>query len=161
VLVALLLVVPILEVVVFLQVADRIGGWEALALLLAISILGAWLLKAQGLSVMRRVRGELAARRVPGRPLVDGLLIATAGVLLVVPGFVTSLVGLLLILPPTRVPVREHLIRRWTVRRPSRGVGSVGVWDAATISREVPGERSAPQQFRGDRAIEAGDEPLG
>ena len=94
--------------------ADWIGGWEALLLLLAISLLGVWLVKAQGVAVYRKGRTDLAEGKVPGRSIVDGGLILTAGVLLVIPGFVTAIAGLLLLIPPTRVPVREYLVRRWT-----------------------------------------------
>lgn len=160
--VALCVIVPIVELAVFVQVAHWIGVWEALFLLLAISLLGVWLIKAQGVSVYRKGRADMAAGKVPGRSLVDGLLIFSAGVLLLIPGFVTAVVGLALLIPPTRVPVREYLIRRWsrnarTTVRTMRGPGGTVISADSTIVRE----RSAPQELGRQRAIEPGDEPLG
>lgn len=159
--VALCVIVPIVELAVFVQVAHWIGVWEALFLLLAISMLGVWLIKAQGVSVYRKGRSDMAAGMVPGRSLVDGLLIFSAGVLLLIPGFVTAVVGLLLLIPPTRVPVREYLIRRWsrnarTTVRTMRGPGGTVISADSTTVRD----RSAPQELGSQRAIEPGDEPL-
>jgi UPF0716 protein FxsA len=162
VLVALCVIVPIVELAVFVQVAHWIGVWEALFLLLAISLLGVWLVKAQGVAVYRKGRTDVAAGKVPGRSMVDGLLIFSAGVLLLIPGFVTAVVGLLLLVPPTRVPVREYLIRRWTrnarttIRTMTGPGGSVISADSVIVT-----DRSDPQQLGRQRAIEAGDEPLG
>jgi len=164
--VALCVIVPIVELAVFVQVAHWIGVWEALFLLLAVSLLGVWLVKAQGVAVYRKGRSDMAAGKVPGRSMVDGLLIFSAGVLLLVPGFVTAVAGLLLLIPPTRVPMREYLIRRWsrnarvtvqTMGGPGGPGGRGGVISADSVERD----RSAPQELGRQRAIEAGDEPLG
>ena len=72
-----------------------------------VSVGGVLIVRHQGLGVYRRVRAQLRAGTVPGVELVDGLVILVAGVLLIVPGFVTDAVGLLLLFPPTR-----HLVRR-------------------------------------------------
>jgi UPF0716 protein FxsA len=156
------MIVPFVELAVFVQVADWIGVWEALLLLLAISLLGVWLVKAQGMAVYRKGRADLAAGRVPGRSIVDGLLIFAGAVLLLVPGFVTAIVGLALLVPPTRVPVREYLIRRWTRNarttvRTMRGPGGPVI----AAESVVVSDRSDAQELRRQRAIEAGDEPLG
>jgi UPF0716 protein FxsA len=169
-LVACCVIVPIVELVVFVQVAQWIGVAEALLALLAISVLGVWLVKHQGVAVYRAGRADVAAGRVPGRSIVDGLLIFSAGVLLLVPGFVTAILGLLLLVPFTRVPVREYLIRRWTrharslVRTTRTPGGTVITADSVIVSGrdERPGAtRSDPQELGRQRAIEAGDEPLG
>ncbi|MBM3660256.1 MAG: FxsA family protein [Actinobacteria bacterium] len=140
--VALCVIVPIVELAVFVQVAQWIGVWEALFLLLAVSLLGVWLIKAQGVAVYRKGRADMAAGKVPGRSMVDGLLIFSAGVLLLIPGFVTALAGLALLVPPTRVPVREYLIRRWSrnARMTVRTVGGPGgtVISADSTVRDRP-----------------------
>lgn len=170
-LVALCVIVPIVELAVFVQVAQWIGIAEALFLLLAISLLGVWLVKHQGVAVYRTGRADVAASRVPGRSIVDGILILSAGVLLLVPGFVTAILGLLLLLPFTRVPVREYLIRRWT-RNARSLVRTVRTREGTVISAESvivtnrgprPGSsrQSDAQELGRQRAIEAGDEPLG
>jgi len=160
-LIALCVIVPIVEIAVFVQVASWIGAGEAVLLLLAISLLGAWLVKAQGVAVLRTGRTDLAAGRVPGRPIVDGLLIATAGLLLLVPGFVTAVVGLALLVPLTRVPLREHLIRRWT-RRARTLVGASRAFGRPAFGARsvVVAQRSDPEELGGNRAIEPGDEAL-
>jgi UPF0716 protein FxsA len=112
--VALLIVVPIVELFVFVQVAQWIGALEALALLVAVSILGAWVVKVQGVGVLRRINEDFTNRRVPAVPLVDGAMLLVAGTLLLVPGFLTDLVGLVLLVPVARVGIRNGLISRWT-----------------------------------------------
>jgi UPF0716 protein FxsA len=113
-LVALFIVVPLVELAVIIQVGSWLGVVDTLALLILISVLGAWLVKRQGVGLVRRVQAELAAGRVPGSALVDGALLLVAGVLLLVPGFVTDAFGLLLLLPPVRAGIRTWLRRRWT-----------------------------------------------
>jgi UPF0716 protein FxsA len=115
-LVALLVVVPILELYVFVQVAWAIGFWNALGLVILISLVGAWLVKRQGLWVLRRVQDQVDRGQVPGRTLADGFLLLLAGVLLVLPGFVTDGLGVLLLLPPVRAVVRALVLRRWRGR---------------------------------------------
>lgn len=160
--VALLVIVPIVELAVFVQVAQWIGGWEALFLLLAISLLGVWLVKSQGVAVYRKGRADMAAGKVPGRAIVDGLLIFVAGVLLLVPGFVTAVAGLALLLPPTRAAVRELLIRRWS-RNARVTARTVRGPDGTVIAAEsvIVADRSEPKQLGGQRAVEPGREPLG
>jgi len=116
VLVALFIVVPLVEIAVIIQVGSWIGVLETIALLLLVSIVGAWLVKQQGLGVMRRIMRERDEGKVPGAALFDAALILVAGVLLLTPGFVTDVAGLLLLVPPVRVGIRAFLRRRWTKR---------------------------------------------
>ena len=105
-LVLLFIVVPIVELYVIIQVGHALGVFNTLALLVLISFLGAWLMKREGLGTWRRAQRQIDAGTVPGRELVDGALIVLAGALLLAPGFVTDIVGLLLLLPPVRAAVR-------------------------------------------------------
>jgi UPF0716 protein FxsA len=111
----LFLVVPIVELYVIVQVAGGIGVLETLGLLIVVSIVGAWLVKTQGIGLIRRVQTKLAAGQMPGKELVDGALILFAGALMLTPGFVTDTAGLLLLLPPTRAIVRTFLMKRFSV----------------------------------------------
>lgn len=115
-LVVLFLAVPIAELYVLIQVGQGIGILETLALLVVISIVGAWLAKREGLSVLRRMRAALNAGRVPGTELLDGFLILLAAALMLTPGFLTDAAAILLLLPPVRAAVRQVLRRRF-VRR--------------------------------------------
>ena len=115
-LVVLFLAVPIAELYVLIQVGQGIGILETLALLVVISIVGAWLAKREGLGVLRRMQAALNAGRVPGTELLDGFLILLAAALMLTPGFLTDVAAILLLLPPVRAAVRQVLRRRF-VRR--------------------------------------------
>jgi UPF0716 protein FxsA len=115
-LIVLFIVVPIAELYVIIQVGEAIGLWPTLALLLADALLGSFLLKHQGRGAWRRFNEALAQRRFPGKEVVDGLLIVVGGTLLLTPGFLTDIVGLVLLVPPTRAIIRR-LLRRFTIGR--------------------------------------------
>jgi UPF0716 protein FxsA len=110
------LVIPVVEIYVLIQVGSAIGALNTVGLLLLVSLVGAWIVKHQGAGTVRRIREELAQGRVPGSSLVDAALIFAAGVLLLVPGFVTDCFGLLLLVPPVRALVRALLARRFDLR---------------------------------------------
>jgi UPF0716 protein FxsA len=115
-LVLLFIVVPIAELYVIIQVGEWIGVVPTLLLLLLDAILGSWLLKHQGRSAWRRFNQALAARRLPAKEVADGFLVILGGALLIAPGFITDIFGVLLLIPPTRA-VARRLLRRWTVGR--------------------------------------------
>ena len=104
------LVVPLVELAVIIQVGQAIGVLETIALLIAVSVLGGWLVKREGMGVLRRISGSVDAGRVPGRELADGALIILAGALLITPGFVSDVLGIALLLPPVRAVVRPILV---------------------------------------------------
>ncbi len=125
-LVFLFIAVPILELYVIIKVGGLIGVLPTLALLLAISLLGATLLRHQGRGAWRRFNEAIAARRLPGREVADGLLITIGGALLLTPGFITDAAGLLLLLPPTRAAVRRLLRAYFGHRLVAVGAGGAG-----------------------------------
>lgn len=124
-LVLVLIVAPLIELAVFIQVTQWIGLLNALALLLLVSLGGVLLVRHQGLGVVRRVRDQVRAGNLPAADLVDGLLILIAGVLLILPGFVSDFLGLLLLLPLTRAFVRGRIQKRYSVRIAARVVNTV------------------------------------
>ncbi|MFF5205570.1 FxsA family protein [Streptosporangium sp. NPDC000396] len=103
----LFLVVPLLEIWVLIQVGQVIGGWPTVALLLADSLLGAWVVRREGRKAWRNLQGALQSGRMPERELTDGVMVVAGGTLLLTPGFVTDLVGFLCLLPLTRPLVRR------------------------------------------------------
>jgi UPF0716 protein FxsA len=111
VLALLFVVLPIVEIYVAIQVSHHFGVANTILLLLVFSIGGAWLAKQAGFGVIARMRGQLERGVLPGNEIVDGVLVFTAGVLLLVPGFVTGIVGLVLLLPPVRHTVRAGVVR--------------------------------------------------
>ncbi|HEU4949080.1 MAG TPA: FxsA family protein [Kribbella sp.] len=104
-----LLVVPIVEIYVIIQVGQVIGGWPTLALLLVESALGAWLVKREGKRAWTALRTSLQTGRMPGRELADAALVLVGGTLLLTPGFVTDVFGFFFILPFTR-PLARRLL---------------------------------------------------
>jgi UPF0716 protein FxsA len=115
-LVVLFIVVPIAELYVIVQVGEAIGVLPTLALLFLDAILGSVLLRYQGRGAWRRFNEALAQRRFPGREVADGVLIVIGGALLLAPGFITDVFGLLLLIPPSRAIARA-LLRRFTLAR--------------------------------------------
>lgn len=108
--------VPIIELAVLIKVGAAIGVLDTIALLVVLSLLGGWLVRREGLTVLRRVQGSLSAGRMPGTELLDGLLVLVAGALLLTPGLVTDALGLVLLLPPVRALVRGLVTRRYRAR---------------------------------------------
>jgi UPF0716 protein FxsA len=117
------LLVPVAELYVIYKVGDAIGVLPTFLLLALDSVLGSLLLRAQGRAVWRRFNEAMAAGRIPHREVIDGVLVIFGGAFLLTPGFLTDIVGLLLLLPPTR-----SLFRRIAVRRLGRRVAA-GVAD--------------------------------
>ena len=139
-LVVVFIVVPLLELYVILQVGDAIGlGWTLL-LLLADSILGSILLKSQGRQVWQRFNEATAAGRIPHSEIIDGVLIIFGGAFLITPGFLTDILGLLFLIPPTRA-----LFRRFVRGAIERGTlwGRVG-GAAVRAGRERQATRARP-----------------
>jgi UPF0716 protein FxsA len=130
-LLALLFVVA--ELYVIVRVAEAIGVLDTIALLIVVSMVGAWLAKRQGLHVLRRMQTTVADGRVPSAEIVDGFLILLAAVLMIVPGFLSAGLALLLLLPPLRALARHSVLRR--IRA---GGGFVGVIPGSARGRDVP-----------------------
>ena len=106
-------VVPLVELYVVLQVGHAIGALPTVALLLADSVLGSLLMRSQGRAAWRSFQQATAAGRIPAREVLDGALVIFGGALLLTPGFVTDVLGVALLAPPTRAVVRRTLVRRF------------------------------------------------
>lgn len=111
-LVLLFIAVPIAELAVIIQVGELIGFWPTLAILIADSILGSLLMRAQGRAAWRRFNEAVRAGRVPAREVADGVLVIFGGALLLTPGFITDIFGILFLLPPTRALIRRVFLRQ-------------------------------------------------
>jgi UPF0716 protein FxsA len=145
-LVLLFIAVPIAELFVIIQVGQAIGVWWTIGILIADSILGSVLMRSQGRIVWRRFNEAIRAGRVPAREVVDGALVIFGGALLLTPGFLTDILGLVLLIPPTRAVVRAILVRRFahrlivsasTPRRPRGRPGDVE-GTAVDVERDAP-----------------------
>jgi UPF0716 protein FxsA len=137
-LIALFIVVPLAELYVILKVGDAIGVIWTILLLAADSVLGSVLLRSQGRTVWRRFNEALTAGRLPHREVVDGVLVIFGGAFLITPGFLTDVVGLTLLLPPTRAVARRVLMRRLGRRSEVRTTRGYDVEGTAREYDEAP-----------------------
>jgi UPF0716 protein FxsA len=115
-LVLIFIVVPIAELYVLIQIGSAIGILPTIALLILDSVLGAALMRSQGRAAWMRFNRAVEEGRVPGREVIDGVLVIFGGALLLTPGFISDFLGLILLLPPTRAIVRTVLVRRFAGR---------------------------------------------
>jgi UPF0716 protein FxsA len=111
ILVIAFILVPLAELAVLIAVGDWIGLVPTLILLLVVSVTGAWLAKREGLAAWRRLQLALSQGRMPTVEVTDGAMILLAGALLLTPGFLSDVLGILLLLPPTRAIARRQLPR--------------------------------------------------
>jgi len=127
------LLVPIVEIALFIQVGGVIGLWPTLAIVVLTAMLGTWLVRTQGQMAMGQLQRAFSDLDDPTEPLAHGAMILIAGALLLTPGFFTDAVGFALLMPPVRVAVFRYLSKRITVAQFSMG-------SQTTYSRNGPGE---------------------
>jgi UPF0716 protein FxsA len=99
---------PLIEIAVLIKVGEAIGFWPTMLLLIAAAVLGSVVIREQGLSVASRTFEVMREGRIPIEPMLDSYVVIMAGLLLIIPGLVSDVVGLLLLVPP---------VRRWCIRR--------------------------------------------
>lgn len=144
-LLAVLIGVPLIEIGLFIEIGGLIGLWPTLALVLLTAAVGSWQLRAQGLATLARGRQQLDRGELPTRELFDGFCLVIAGALLLTPGFMTDVVGLVLFMPAVRDSLRRFLASRMDATAETR------VWvDGA----EVSAGQSRPRTGPGGRVIE-------
>ena len=108
--------VPAVELMLLIEVGGRIGVMATIALIVGTGVAGWSLLKYQGIATMRRIRAELQEGRVPAAEMVAGLVLLGSGLFLLTPGFLTDMVGFLMLVPAIRQTVAKGLIRRYQGR---------------------------------------------
>ena len=123
----LLLALPLIEIAGFVIVGREIGALATIGLVLATSILGGVLLRVQGFGTLARIRATVDSGGSPGRELVHGVMIMFAGFLLLLPGFFTDIIGIILFIPPVREAAWRLIRSRVTVVG-SASVGAAGAW---------------------------------
>jgi UPF0716 protein FxsA len=124
-LVLLFIVVPLVELYVIIQVGQAIGALPTIALLIAASVIGSLLLRSQGRAAWRRFQAAVQAGRPPAREVLDGVLVIFGGTLLLTPGFVSDILGVLLLIPFTRAVFRRVLVARFVPRMVRSGASRV------------------------------------
>lgn len=115
-LIGLFILIPLLDLFLLLKVGSVLGfGWTVVLVLL-VGATGVWLAKSQGIRMWRQIQLDLSYGTIPGNEMMDGALVFTGALLLLTPGFLTDLLGILFLLPVTRRPLREALkvqLRKW------------------------------------------------
>lgn len=157
--------VPIIELAVILRVGSYLGAWPTIVILVADSVAGAVLVRHEGRRAWEAFRTALSEARWPGDEVTQGALVLIGGALLLTPGFVTDVVGLLAVIPPTRT-LASRLIRRRLTPEPFRGPGpaerpgdTIDV-EVVSIDRQDHDERDPPEdQGSGPEGLPA-DDPL-
>nr|BFE79953.1 hypothetical protein GCM10020093_025540 [Planobispora longispora] len=149
------LVVPILEIWVLIQVGQVIGGWPTVALLLADSLFGAWIVRREGRRAWRSLQGALGQGRMPDRELADGAMIVAGGALLLTPGFLTDVAGFLLVLPFTRPLMRR--LGSWFFARRIRALAKTGAGPGLGMPFGAAGLAGAPSAPSGPPARPGAD----
>ena len=135
VLAVLFILVPLAEVYVLIQVGQVIGALWTVLLLIAISVLGSYLIKREGARAWRALQSALQSHRMPARELADGALILIGGTLLLTPGFLSDVLGLFCILPFTR-PLARRLLTGFVTRK---FLGDAQAEPSGTQQRPGPG----------------------
>ncbi|MBS4176060.1 membrane protein FxsA [Bacillus sp. FJAT-49731] len=119
-LILLFIIVPAMEIGLFIMAGKAIGVITTVSLIILTGLLGAYLAKRQGLEALRKVQAQLRSGQPPGNAMLDGVCILAGGILLLAPGFISDLTGLLLLLPITRNALRPlmlKVIRNWISRK--------------------------------------------
>jgi len=146
----LLTLVPVLEVSILIPLHDLIGGWWTLGLVVCTATLGTMLIKWQGGLALRRIKEAIADGKLPGDEILDGVLILVSSITLITPGVVTDTIGLILLVPSFRAPIRRYVsgrVKRWIEGKSPAGVayGDLEEDDGPIPPRwqEAPAEEAA------------------
>ena len=103
---------PIVELFVLIKTGQAIGALNTIGLLIVVALLGSWLVKREGMKVWRRFVAAVQSGQTPTKEIADGVCLLLAGALLIAPGFVSDVLALLVLFPPTRAIFRRFLMRR-------------------------------------------------
>ncbi len=137
------LLVPLIEIALFIQVGGAIGLWPTLAVVVITAILGTWMVRQQGRLALADLQRSFSQLQDPSKPLADGAMILFSGALLLTPGFFTDALGFALLLPPVRAAVFDFISKRVKVQRFEMGPG------------ETPQDGDPRQRRPRDRVIDA------
>jgi len=149
----LFIAVPVVELVLLIEIGQRVGTIATVGLIIGTGVVGASLARQQGISTLARLRNDLDAGQLPAEPIFDGVLILLAAVVLITPGVLTDLVGFLCL-----VPAYRRLLKRFLKRRFERAVqdAAVGVTKASVVagnrSRQPPMKNVTPGRPAGPRS---------
>ena len=151
------ILIPIAEMVVLIKVGGLIGAIPTVGLVVLTATIGVWLLKREGLATINRVQEKMANGELPGKELLEGVMLIIGGALLLTPGFITDAIGFVCLIPWLRQPVASWLLRhgnwQWTQGGSSGFAGSFGAGFGTRGPRPGGSPFSSPRDdLRGQRA---------
>ena len=126
ILLLLFIFVPIIEIGLFIQVGGFLGLWPTIALVLITAFVGASLVRSQGIQTLMSVQGRLQQGEMPAQQILEGVMLAVAGVLLLTPGFMTDALGMLVLLPAPRAMIAKKMMEKMVVKNMSGGFQAGG-----------------------------------
>ncbi|MDN3700802.1 FxsA family protein [Vibrio artabrorum] len=126
ILLLLFIFVPIIEIGLFIQVGGFLGLWPTIALVLVTAFVGASLVRSQGIQTLMSVQGRLQQGEMPAQQIIEGVMLAVAGVLLLTPGFMTDAMGMLVLLPAPRAMLAKKMMEKMVVKNMSGGFHTGG-----------------------------------
>lgn len=126
ILLLLFIFVPIIEIGLFIQVGGFLGLWTTIGLVLLTAVVGASLVRSQGLQTLMSVQNRLQQGEMPAQQIVEGVMLAVSGVLLLTPGFMTDAMGMLVLLPAPRAAIAKYLMSKMVVKTMSGGFHQQG-----------------------------------
>jgi UPF0716 protein FxsA len=150
-----LLIVPIVEIYILVQVGQEIGALPTIGLLILDSVLGAWLMRREGRRAWAALQQSLHEGRMPTKELIDGALVLIGGTLLLTPGLASDVIGFLFVLPFTRPLVRRFVVAFAMKRAASTTVAGPGIRLYQWGGTRGPGKPSTPggPQAPGGRVV--------
>jgi UPF0716 protein FxsA len=149
VLLLLFICVPIIEIGLFIQVGGFLGLWPTIGLVLLTAFVGASLVRSQGLQTLLSVQQRLQQGELPAQQIVEGVMLAVAGVLLLTPGFMTDAMGMLVLLPAPRAALARVLMSKVVVKSSAAGFTSHSFEQETFSHRHHDAERGG-QTFEGE-----------
>lgn len=140
----MMLAVPLLELALLIKLGQAIGFWSTVAIIFLTAGIGIAIVNAQGFAAFRRASESVAKGQPPVEPVIDGFMLMLAGGLLIAPGLLTDIAGLLLLIPPVR-----RLVAKWGLKRmAASGSIHVSTWQGGTTFEEVRGGPEQPGRTR-------------
>ncbi len=109
-------IVPVAEIALLIKISERLGGLNTFAIVIVTALIGSFLAKSQGFSILNSIRSKLSSAQIPTDELVDGGIVLVCAALLLTPGILTDIVGFLGLIPLTRLPIRRYLKSRFSER---------------------------------------------
>lgn len=154
------IIVPLLEMLLLFEVADRIGGIQTLLMVVLTAVIGVQVLKQQGFSTLLRANERIRQGQLPAQEILEGMLLAGAGAMLLTPGFLTDTLGFLCLTGPVRRPLASRLVAAGVVR--AGWFGSFSRRNGSARGDDVFSNRAPPrgQVFEGEYSKEGSEPPL-